>query len=315
MWGREASAVHVVRFDDAATFLARAQAFLLREETANNLILGVSGRLSRQPMPPPRRPNVYLAIVEGEESTVVAAAMMTPPHNLVLSHVSDDAAGDAMRALATDLFAAQQVLPGAGGPVAVSRAFAQQWAMISGQASRHGEDLRIFQLVAVSPVVGVPGRLRHATVSETDLARQWLAAFNAETGEDETTDALASRVDALIRASAPEGLYLWDVAGHPCSMAAAVGPTRHGIRINAVYTPPALRGRGYASACVAALSQHQLDAGRRFCFLYTDVHNLTSNHIYQHIGYRLICDVESFGFADPTLPPKNNHDDQQNSEG
>ena len=170
----------------------RAQAFLLREEAANNLILGVTGYLARQPMPPPRRPDVYLAVVEGEESTVVAAAMMTPPHNLVLTHVSGGDVGDAMRALATDLFAAQRLLPGAGGPVLVSRAFAQHWTMISGQARQHGEALRIFQLESVSPVVGVPGRLRHATVSETDLARQWLAAFNVETREDETTDALAS---------------------------------------------------------------------------------------------------------------------------
>ena len=69
------------------------------------------------------------------------------------------------------------------------------------------------------------------------------------------------------------------------------GRTPHGIRIGAVYTPPVLRGRGYASACVAAASQSQLDAGRTRCFLLTDLANPTANHIYQAIGYRPVRDI------------------------
>jgi len=58
-----------------------------------------------------------------------------------------------------------------------------------------------------------------------------------------------------------------------------------------VYTPPELRGRGYASALVAELSQRMLDSGMSFCVLYTDLGNSTSNAIYQRIGYNAICDV------------------------
>ena len=32
-----------------------------------------------------------------------------------------------------------------------------------------------------------------------------------------------------------------------------------------------------------------LDRGRRFTFLYTDMANPTSNAIYRHIGYELVC--------------------------
>ena len=53
---------------------------------------------------------------------------------------------------------------------------------------------------------------------------------------------------------------------------------------------PEFRGRGYASNCVAALTQKMLDQGRKFCFLYTDLSNPTSNKIYQQIGYRPVCD-------------------------
>jgi predicted GNAT family acetyltransferase len=79
-------------------------------------------------------------------------------------------------------------------------------------------------------------------------------------------------------------------------MAGSTGPTPHGIRIGAVYTPPEYRQRGYASACVAYLSQMMLDSGRKFCFLFTDLSNPTSNHIYQQIGYEPVCDVDNYVF-------------------
>jgi predicted GNAT family acetyltransferase len=60
--------------------------------------------------------------------------------------------------------------------------------------------------------------------------------------------------------------------------------------VNAVYTPPELRGQGYATATVAALSHLLLDRGYRFCCLYTDLANPTSNAIYQRIGYRPVTD-------------------------
>lgn len=66
--------------------------------------------------------------------------------------------------------------------------------------------------------------------------------------------------------------------------------------VNLVYTPPELRRRGYASACVAALSQLLLDAGWKFCCLFTDMSNPTSNHIYQQIGYTPVCDFNEYIF-------------------
>jgi hypothetical protein len=52
----------------------------------------------------------------------------------------------------------------------------------------------------------------------------------------------------------------------------------------------------YATFRVAALTQRVLDSGKRFCCLYTDLTNPTSNSIYQRIGYREICDVDDWIF-------------------
>lgn len=60
--------------------------------------------------------------------------------------------------------------------------------------------------------------------------------------------------------------------------------------------PPEQRGLGYARACVAGLSQQLLDRGFKYCFLFTDLRNPTSNHIYQQIGYRQVSDVNTYYF-------------------
>src|SRR2546421_9200364 len=93
-------------------------------------------------------------------------------------------------------------------------------------------------------------------------------------------------------------MWLWDIDGRVVSLSGVSGPTPHGIRVAPVYTPPELRGRGYAGNLVAAASQAQLDAGRRFVFLFTDLANPTSNHVYRAIGYEPGTNVDQWVFKD-----------------
>ena len=76
-------------------------------------------------------------------------------------------------------------------------------------------------------------------------------------------------------------------------------PTAGVVRVSGVYTPVERRGHGYASACVAAVSQHELDSGAVACSLYTDLANPTSNKIYQAIGYQPVEDARQWAFAYP----------------
>ena len=63
-------------------------------------------------------------------------------------------------------------------------------------------------------------------------------------------------------------------------------------RVQLVFTPPELRGHGFASACVAVVTARELAAGRT-PMLYTDLANPTSNAIYQRIGYRWVTEAVS----------------------
>jgi len=79
-------------------------------------------------------------------------------------------------------------------------------------------------------------------------------------------------------------------------MAAKTRPTEKGMTVGGVYTPPELRGKGYATSCVAELSRHILQSGKEFCTLYTDLANPTSNSIYKKIGYTEVCDSVEYTF-------------------
>ena len=68
------------------------------------------------------------------------------------------------------------------------------------------------------------------------------------------------------------------------------------MSINAVYTPNQLRGKGYASSCVAALCREILSGGKRFCTLFADVENPTANGIYQRLGFEPLGEFVELDF-------------------
>jgi predicted GNAT family acetyltransferase len=83
---------------------------------------------------------------------------------------------DAFTLIARDVWSLGLSPPGVIGMEPISRGFAQVWHEITGQQYRAGMAMRIYQLTAVTPVTGVPGTLRLATVSDRDLLVAWMAA-------------------------------------------------------------------------------------------------------------------------------------------
>ncbi len=274
--------MRVSRHSTGESFLQRAESFLLQAEAENNLILGIAGSWRDYSSDLTDRP--YLAAVE-QRGAVVACALRTPPRNVVITRAKDDA----LEALASDLRKVYGELPGVLGPNATAKTFSQIWAHHAAASVQAGMRQRIYQLDRVSPIDTCLGRLRRATKENLDTVVQWAQAFTDEIGVGMD----AKKVGQAIAAGS---LFLWE-DNEPVSMAMWQGRTPNGVRVSFVFTPPDRRNRGYASACVAALSQYLLDHGHKFCFLFTDLANPTSNHIYQRIGYHPVCDVGDYLFV------------------
>ncbi len=275
---------------DAAAFLARAEAWLLEREAENNLLLGLAARVAggEHPYEEP----IYIATVE-REGDLLGCAWRTPPWRFGMTRMPIEA----LPALAADLAGFYDEIPGVHGPEASAKAFAELWGGDHGLSHRVIMHLRIHRLETVLPPEPTPAScLRIAEADDLDLLVEWARAFGREATPGELP---SSRLrENLARHVDSEALAIW-VDGEPVSLAAAMAPSATGIRVNLVYTPPAMRRRGYAAACVAALSQRQLDAGRAFCSLYTDLANPTSNSVYRRIGYRPVSDVVDLEFFSP----------------
>jgi uncharacterized protein len=233
-------------------------------------------------------PSDVLMLTIEEGGVVVGVAIQNPSRPMLVSRLSTPA----IDALVQKLVDIQWEGNAFKGPCDTTDALASPWCEQTGKVKRSTMALRVFELTAVISPRPAPGRLVVATADHLDSLTAWRRAFAEAIGEPEPDP--RSLAEWMIA----EGRYfLWE-DGAIVAMAAIAGPTPHGIRINQVYTPPALRGRGYASNLVAALSQRMLDGGRQFCFLFADLANPTSNKIYRQIGYRNVSDFRQWTFSD-----------------
>jgi predicted GNAT family acetyltransferase len=198
-----------------------------------------------------------------------------------------------MEAVCDHLLASGVKLPGVYGPAPISDGFARRWAAATRVTATPGFESRVFRMGEPVPPVGVPGHLRAATRADRELLIRWTNAFGTEAVPHEGLDGTEA-IDTRLRH--PGRLWTWVDDDRPVSMPWISPPGAGVVRVSAVYTPPQLRGRGYASACVAAVSARTMAEGHT-CVLHTDINNRTSNKIYQEIGYRPIMDLRDWTFA------------------
>jgi predicted GNAT family acetyltransferase len=273
--------------DDAADFLREAEPLLLPNEARDNLVFGIAGSLVADPSRYGER-RFWVATEGGEP---VAAALRTPPFNLVLATPRD------AHALAALVEAIEDELPGVVGARPEVDEFVRLWATRREVTPRVLRGQGIYALEAVHPVPRPSGGAREATMEDRPLLLDWSVAFGEEVLEEDDPGRVeaVSMVDHRLGTD-DGGFLLWEDGGAVVSIAGWGGPTPNGIRIGPVYTPPELRGCGYATALTAELSQRLLDGGRRFCFLFTDLANPTSNAIYERIGYVRVAESAMIAF-------------------
>jgi hypothetical protein len=279
--------MNVTTYPTATDFLNTALPFLETQETLNGVIIGISQRLSVRGEP---TPNLYATVSDAQGMR--AAAMMTPPRVVLLTSAEP---GEDLRALASVLSRSVWNIPGVSGRDAIAAAFARAWTGLTGQAHHLHMNMRLYGLDRVIAPLPVSGQARLAAKSDVGLLVDWFPRMAREAlGEVMSAEESIETVTARLE---HEEVMVWEDGGQVVTMAARGRKTRHTQSIGMVYTPPELRRKGYASACVAALSQMILDTGFTHAVLFTDLANPTSNSIYQKIGYRPVGDFAEYRFG------------------
>lgn len=271
-------------------FLDVALQPLLQEEEKNNLILGVSMRVRAGRKYGEEAP---LFLTVHDQGDLIAAAIRTPPYNMIL-HCEDDRL-DALDVIAEHLIENGHQLPGANGTANVAAAFTEIWSQRTGEPAFVRMEQRIYTLTEVLPPTNVSGHLRWAREEDIPTLVKWFLGFCEEAMP---ADPPANPEESVRRFMKTGKLAVWD-DDDMVSMTGSSRGTPNGATVSVVYTPPEFRGNGYASGCVAALSQWLLDDGNQFCMLYTDLSNPTSNKIYQNVGYRPVVDCAMVQFGEP----------------
>ena len=287
------SAIELFTHRGPREFMDHAGSFLLAHEAENNLLIGIAeGVAAGRDVTggvalgaPPQ-----FTVVE-DEGQVVMTAVRTPPHSLVVSRGARRVAESVAAQLAS-----MDRYPGVRGHASIVRPVVEGIAAVSGQSVRTATQQRIYEARSVRETGALKGRLRAATSADVELLAQWREAFTRELLPEVPAGDSERVMSAHVLSKAA---FVWD-DGEIVSLAIRSPATPRGQRIQGVYTPPEMRSRGYATACVAALSRLVLREGYVFVCLFADRTNARTLSIYERIGYRPVADFDDFWLDDPT---------------
>jgi predicted GNAT family acetyltransferase len=226
---------------------------------------------------------IFAAVAERQAANVVTWTLGSPGQCAVMAAgrpiLLADVDETQCRALAEQT--AQLDYPGVVGPDQTARWFAQRASEL-GVKFHEPIPQAIQSLVDKPKYPGAPGHARRSTADDADILADWMAAFVREATPHDVAPS-RERVETLAR----EGRHLfWMVDGEPVSMAAIARRTRNAAAIAPVYTPPALRSKGYGGSVTAAAVEQAFAEGKTIACLYTDLRNPASNRCYARIGFR-----------------------------
>ncbi|SBT46570.1 GNAT family N-acetyltransferase [Micromonospora narathiwatensis] len=281
---------------DPGEFLAAAGDHLAAAPVVSTVVASVAHRLSAQRADGIAQPDRnWWLVVRDPSGAVVGVGMRAapfapyPPFLLPMPNEAAVALAHALHGRGEEVLAVNGALPAV-------ELCATELTRIRGGRVEVGQHTRLHELGELVCPAPVPGRLELATEDDVDLVTEWFGAFmgdaDEQAGRPRGTSAheVPDRAE-LLRQLGAGSLWFWvDETGQPVHLTGVKPPSFGVARVGPVYTPPAQRGRGWASNAVAEVSRLIQAAGARVC-LFTDQANPTSNKIYAALGYRPVVDM------------------------
>ncbi|MCF4139053.1 GNAT family N-acetyltransferase [Streptomyces sp. Tue 6430] len=271
--------------EDVDEFLARAGEFLRSRPALHTTPLSVTEKLRTQPT----EGVVFGALERAGE--VEATFYRFPARGLSITSLTPGQA-DTLAAL---LITLGHSLPWVTADDGTAAAFAEAWRRRTGATPTVRVRIRLHRLGTLTPPEPAPaGRGRPVGERDHEHLMRWCREFAADVAEDVTIDAGTWAGTRF----AEKHYTFWETPdGTPVSMAGANPMVGGQVRVDPVYTPAHLRGRGYAGAVTAEVSRAALAAGAEEVVLYTNAANPTSNALYRRLGYVPVTDFTVYDFS------------------
>lgn len=226
----------------------------------------------------------YAAAFSGKDVTSVAVHCW---NGCLLLQAPED--GSALAALA--LSASGRSLKGILGPAAQVARLRREMKLLSQPCgTQDDEDLMGLDLATLrvpEALESIDQRVRLARSSELDLLLNWRVAFAEE--------ALGAKNSPGLRMQAREEIARWQAAkvnlvlehrGRLVASCCIIADHGTSLQLGAVWTPPALRGRGFARCLVAGALCRARDKGKTRAVLITA--NPAARRAYQALGFQVL---------------------------
>jgi len=265
--------------------------YLIKQEAENNLLFSILDAIKINPKRYGKEKPVLTIVNENKEIKLVS--LRTPPYNQLISHTNDL---ECIDILVGELFQKNAELPGVLGFKEGAEKFAQKWCEKTKKKFQLITNERIYKLEKVAKETLGNRDFVIASEKNHNLILNWAKKFVLEALPETEESIIRRSQEILLEDIKNEKIFLLLDKNEVVSMARKAGKTPNGNLVNLVYTPPELRRRGYATECVAKLSEQLLEEGNKFCFLFTDLMNPISNSIYQKIGYQPVIDIDEYKF-------------------
>ncbi|MFE2427004.1 GNAT family N-acetyltransferase [Streptomyces sp. NPDC059373] len=279
--------------EDVDDFLARAGDFLRSRPALHNTPLTAIEKL-----------RTSRADAHGAEATVFgrlesagevrAIFYRTPRGRLTLTPLSPEQADT----LATHLADLDHSPSDVIADYDTATAFAETWQRHTDAAPVPFWRTLLYRLGRLTPPQPRPeGRSRVAGEEDHEQVVCWCREFCVDVGEHVSIDAIDAGSWADTRFADKHFTFWETLEGIPVSMAGSTSMVGGMVRVDPVYTPAHLRGRGHAGAVTLEVSRAALAAGATDVVLFADPANPTSNALYQRIGYVPVTAFAGYTFS------------------
>lgn len=274
--------MEILKLNSIKDFFTANEKLLLRNESFNNLMLGLAISLRNQKFIP-IKPAFYS--IQSDGGSIACALISDENKPLMLTSMPDAAINILIQNLIENNIEITAVI----GDELTTTQFKDQWILANNHLDfKINTHLGVYECSQIFMPEKVFGKLIKASNDHKEILRVFIKGFLKDfcpedpENDEETIEAIMNHHLDLAC------LYLLtNMDNEVVSMAAIIRSTTNTDTVGFVYTPDNSRGKGYGSSIVALLSDKIIKEGRK-ANLFTDLMNSTTNTIYPNVGYRKI---------------------------
>ena len=274
----------IVEYRSPGLFLADSEPFLEKRELENNLILGLCNGFADKTQV--QENCVFINALDGK--VVKASSIKTAAKAIIAGETKENIY---IKELAAHYLSNNIDLKGVFGEAP----YVNEFSLAYGKQPFIDMALIVHRLTAVNKLPLASGKFEMADDNDVDLLATWAMVF-----EEEKDPAVRKSKEQVLKIThskiAAGDVFKWTDDGNTVCMAGINRRTKNAGIVGLVYTPVEYRRNGYATSHVQKLSEYILQQGFKYCGLFTDKANSTSNHIYKKIGYEPITESLDIGY-------------------